>query len=177
MIIHLIQTSPGCSTITAHLDHIPGTCGDRHTQWYDEVGDRIRGEGQCRFLLQTIADHQRFVLNGIHQTTRLIEQQIQGTLERDAIHVDTDQLRCRQTFRFDGPCFHRNVDPMDSRNMANDFCQGNIMKMQGDFLSETRFNLQFTFGAVTIVGSIVLLAFARQFFPCLRIRMIVFTGR
>ena len=54
---------------------------------------------------------------------------------------------------------------MHSRDVPNDFCQGNIMEMQGDFLPQTGFDLQFAFRAVTIVGSIVLPASIRQFLP------------
>ena len=117
--------------------------------------------GQCNqlgFLLQSIRDHQRLILDRIDQTTGLIQQQIQRTSQSNPVHINTDWLICCQAFRFDSTSLHGNIDAVDCGDVSNDFRQGHIMEVQGDFLTEALLDLQFAFCSFTAICTAILLA-------------------
>ena len=131
----------------------------------DKVSNVVDACMERGFLFQWVCDLQNFVLNAVNQTTCLLQQEFQSTLQRNSIDVDTDGLLNSQSVRFDGSFVHGDIDAVIHGDVSNDFFQRHIVEVQRDGLIQCLFDLFFTWRSLASIRTAIAFTSCFQSIP------------
>src|SRR5204862_5180715 len=125
--------------------------------WNDQVCNRVGHDGQLTLLTHTAGDLQHFVVDHIGQVVAR-QDQVQCTLDLDAVDVDRHQAVGIGGFFFHSLGVQVNVDVRDRLDLLDDFAQRNLVFMQRDSLCQAFLNAQLFGTSLAIIRPVFALA-------------------